>query len=45
MSRQVWDGISGETDIKNLFPNLPDSPKMNNGNIIIKVRTTSFENS
>lgn len=34
-----------ETDIKNLFPNLPDSPKMNNGNIIIKVRTTSFENS
>ena len=30
-----------ETDIKNLFPNLPDSPKMNKGNIIINGRKSN----
>ena len=33
-----------KTDIKTLFNNLPDSPIINDGKIIIKVRTKSFDN-
>ena len=35
---------SKKTDIKTLFNDLPDSPIINDGKIIIKVRTKSFDN-
>ena len=33
-----------QKNIKQLFNELPDSPKVDNGNVIIKVRTQSFDN-
>ena len=33
-----------QKNIKQLFNELPDSPKVDNGNVIIRVRTQSFDN-